>query len=264
LRVYLSFARSTETGRECRDSLDNDGDGAADCADPDCAATQACSCASPPCARPTGGTGGRPGGAGGAGGAPAGPDPTCFTAAAPAFTLTRCCNSALGPDGDVSCWGGGYDFARCCPDPNAPAGGRGGGAPDDPGTESGRECRDTLDNDGDGSADCADPDCAESFACNQELVDSGSLRAFGRSHPYETWMEDNWSQLSGMTLLHVTLPGSHNSGNTIEELGTPGSPKCESDNKYSHYLSHRAPVTPALSADSFDAGEKMPFFSPAS
>jgi FkbM family methyltransferase len=61
------------------------------------------------------------------------PDPTCFTADVPQFTVERCCNSALGADGDVTCWGGGFGFARCCPDPNAPPvdgrgrGGRGSG-----------------------------------------------------------------------------------------------------------------------------------------
>lgn len=85
------------------------------------------------------------------------------------------------------------------------------------------------------------------------MIDSGALRAFGRDHPYEKWMEDNWSALSAMTLLQVTLPGSHNSGNTIEELGTDGSPKCESDNTYTNYLSHRTATTAALSADAFDA-----------
>jgi hypothetical protein len=67
------------------DGLDNDGDGVFDCADPDCAAVaQICG------------------------------DPTCFTAGSE-FTSARCCDTAQGAQGDASCWGGGYDFSRCCP-----------------------------------------------------------------------------------------------------------------------------------------------------
>ena len=76
---------STETGRECMDGLDNDADGTTDCADPDCAAlTRICG------------------------------DPTCFVAGSE-YTSARCCDTSKGPTGDVSCWGGGYDFPRCCP-----------------------------------------------------------------------------------------------------------------------------------------------------
>ena len=38
-------------------------------------------------------------------------------------------------------------------------------AAQDPNTESGRECMDGLDNDGDGTMDCADSDCAAMRQC---------------------------------------------------------------------------------------------------
>ena len=47
--------------------------------------------------------------------------------------------------------------------PTDDGGGGGGGntwQPEDPSTESGRECLDGVDNDADGTVDCADPDCA--------------------------------------------------------------------------------------------------------
>ena len=49
----------------------------------------------------------------------------------------------------------------------------------DPTTESGRECRDQIDNDGDGTMDCEDPDCARSPLCRgaQNGVDC-TIRAF--------------------------------------------------------------------------------------
>ncbi len=76
---------NTETGRECMDGLDNDADGTVDCADPDCAAiTRICG------------------------------DPTCFVAGSE-YTSARCCDVSKGATGDVTCWGGGYDFNRCCP-----------------------------------------------------------------------------------------------------------------------------------------------------
>eukprot|EP01043_Picozoa_sp_COSAG02_P033697 COSAG02_NODE_2314_length_9156_cov_8.075072_7_plen_252_part_00 len=76
---------NTETGRECVDGQDNDADGKVDCADPDCAAiTQICG------------------------------DPTCFVAGSE-YTSARCCDTSKGATGDLTCWGGGYDFNRCCP-----------------------------------------------------------------------------------------------------------------------------------------------------
>jgi hypothetical protein len=41
-------------------------------------------------------------------------DPTCFIAGSE-YTSARCCDTSKGPTGDASCWGGGYDFPRCCP-----------------------------------------------------------------------------------------------------------------------------------------------------
>ena len=42
---------------------------------------------------------------------------------------------------------------------------RGGRGRDDPNTETMRECGDGQDNDGDGTADCDDPDCATAPPC---------------------------------------------------------------------------------------------------
>ena len=42
-------------------------------------------------------------------------------------------------------------IARMCASGQTPGGGGGGGGADDPNTESGRECRDQQDNDGDGT-----------------------------------------------------------------------------------------------------------------
>ena len=98
--------RNTETGRECSDGRDNDRDGVVDCADPDC---------SPVCG-----------------------DPTCFVAGSE-FTSARCCDTTTGAEGDASCWGGAYDFSRCCP-PTAPAGGRGAGRGGGGGTIEDQDC----------------------------------------------------------------------------------------------------------------------------
>eukprot|EP01045_Picozoa_sp_COSAG04_P057306 COSAG04_NODE_27236_length_285_cov_0.833333_1_plen_92_part_10 len=46
-------------------------------------------------------------------------------------------------------------------------------------------------------------------------------------------MEDNWEALRDKTLLQLTLPGSHNSGNVRQWLGQ--GPKCASDDKYAAY-----------------------------
>ena len=51
--------------------------------------------------------------------------------------------------------------------------------------------------------------------------------------PYERWMEDNWEALRDKSLLQLTLPGSHNSGNVRQWLGQ--GPKCASDDKYAAY-----------------------------
>ena len=111
---------ATETGRECRDGLDNDGDGTADCDDPDCAAiAQLCG------------------------------DPTCFVAGSE-YNSARCCDTSRGAEGDTTCWGGGYDFARCCPpDVGNRGGGRGGGS----GGGGARPARPTAG--GGGNLDCS-------------------------------------------------------------------------------------------------------------
>jgi len=108
---------NTESGMECRDQQDNDGDGTSDCDDPDCATSFMC--------RAGGGGGG--GGGGGRRGRgppppPAAPDPTCFTPGSE-YTSARCCNTAVSPGGDSSCWGGGYTFTRCCAAPPPPPAG---------------------------------------------------------------------------------------------------------------------------------------------
>eukprot|EP01052_Picozoa_sp_SAG31_P000498 SAG31_NODE_15_length_37942_cov_32.078297_3_plen_462_part_00 len=51
-----------------------------------------------------------------------------------------------------------------------------------------------------------------------------------------SWMEVHWAELKGLTLLNVTLPGSHNSGNVDvaeHRLGT--GPSCPGDNKYAAF-----------------------------
>ena len=62
---------------------------------------------------------------------------------------------------------------------------------------------------------------------------AGAAGPVTAGHVYERWMEDNWGLLSSRTLLEVTLPGSHNAGNTEQELGT--GPKCTTDDKYAAY-----------------------------
>ena len=62
---------------------------------------------------------------------------------------------------------------------------------------------------------------------------AGAAGPVAAGHVYERWMEDNWNLLSSRTLLEVTLPGSHNAGNTEQELGT--GPKCTTDDKYAAY-----------------------------
>ena len=225
-----------ETGRQCSDRLDNDGDGLADCADPDCATDRRC-------ANANGGTPG--GGNGGFGGRP--PPPPCHGVVAPPrqsgtnvasaaigvlvdpqtqlettlmddsgkpCTLTLPCNAdgfaaitavcppssgrqvpgscpaecselidpwytecdAMAPRDlatlDQSMGGAFVQFVETCdgrlqppvvtpgppPAPNGVVGG-----------ETGRQCADQLDNDGDGIMDCEDPDCADSFMCTSAM-----------------------------------------------------------------------------------------------
>ncbi|MEC9477126.1 MAG: hypothetical protein VX764_08820 [Planctomycetota bacterium] len=152
----------------CTDGLDNDNDGSADCADLDCAPSFACGgtediaagecedgldndldglgdCADPDCLDPVTGL----------------PVPACLEPDLPggveatcgdgedndADGLTDCadpdCEGEPGPDGPA---------APCAAPPEAP------GAPDDPGAPE-EDCEVVGDEDGDGLADCADPDC---------------------------------------------------------------------------------------------------------
>ena len=103
---------NTESGRECMDQQDNDGDGKADCEDTDCSTGR----------------------------------------------MAQICE-AMKANGGTSAW--------------TPT-------PEDPNTESGRECRDQQDNDGDGKSDCEDPDCAESWLCR-----AGAGGGSGRSQTPE-------------------------------------------------------------------------------
>ena len=64
---------------------------------------------------------------------------------------------------------------------------------------------------------------------------------------HERWMEDNWGALQDRTLLQLTLPGSHNSGNNAQ-LGS--GPACPGDNKYRQYLS--ATADSSMSQADFD------------
>ena len=60
---------------------------------------------------------------------------------------------------------------------------------------------------------------------------------------YERWMEENWSVLRSRSLLQITLPGSHNSGNTAGRLGQ--GPKCASDDKWPDYRRRGGQLGPA-------------------
>ena len=59
-------------------------------------------------------------------------------------------------------------------------------------------------------------------------------------------MEDNWEALRDKSLLQLTLPGSHNSGNVRQWLGQ--GPKCASDDKYAAYQAQGG----ALAQEDFD------------
>jgi hypothetical protein len=129
---------------DCGDGVDDDGDGATDCADPDCAGDPACGprppeadcddgadddgdgatdCADPDCAG----------------------DPACGPRPPEAD-----CDDGADDDGDG---------ATDCADPDC-AGDPACGPP-----SSEADCDDGADDDGDGATDCADPDCAGDPAC---------------------------------------------------------------------------------------------------
>lgn len=121
---------------ECEDSIDNDGDGPADCRDPDCQGNPACverSCADAADDEFDGVTDCA--------------DPDCAAADA-CQESARCFD---GVDNDL-------DGAADCADADCAARERCGE----------NNCVDAEDNDGDGDADCADPDCAAWQACVAE------------------------------------------------------------------------------------------------
>jgi hypothetical protein len=238
---------ATETGRQCSDRLDNDGDGLADCADPDCATDRRCANGN----AGNGGFGGRP------------PPPPCHGIVAPPrsftdasavigvlvdpqtelesallddggkpCTLTLPCNmdgfaaitaicplaqgqqvpsscpagcselvdpwytecDAMDPAAmaalDVSLNGAFVRFVETCdarlqapvvapPPPPAPNGVVGG--------ETGRQCADQQDNDGDGIMDCDDPDCADSFMCTSAMDAVRGIACHGIVAPAPTF-----------------------------------------------------------------------------
>jgi hypothetical protein len=74
------------------------------------------------------------------------------------------------------------------------------------------------------------------------LATAALINIAAAQYPYQAWMGDHWEVLSERTLLQVTLPGSHNSGNTASQLGT--SPRCAADDgHYRSYLQHHDVVT---------------------
>ena len=192
-----------EGGRHhCNDGLDNDADGVADCDDPGCATLSFCRAAAAGPAEPA---------------CPAtvtiNGDPCFFPFTYSGMVYNACtaddamdgvtpwCATRSDADGgwrrgnyaSCDCLGSGASHPPPAPPPPPPpppppspppGGGGGGGRPDDPATESRRECRDNIDNDGDGAADCADPDCATMPTCRpapgcderttRELLSDGS------------------------------------------------------------------------------------------
>ena len=127
-----------ESGFQCFDREDNDGDGLVDCDDDSCADSPLCQ--------------------GGGGGGFPGDDEDTETG--------RECRDGADNDGDglVDCDDDDCEDSRSCR-----GGGGGGGFPgdgeDDPATETMFECLDRDDNDGDGLVDCDDDDCAEFPLC---------------------------------------------------------------------------------------------------
>jgi len=126
-RPRLTIEYTVTAAENCANGVDDDGDGAIDCADPDCASDPAClaedcsngvdddgdgaiDCADPDCAS----------------------DPAC---------LAEDCANGVDDDGD-----GAIDCADpdCASDPACLA----------------EDCSNGVDDDGDGATDCADPDCA--------------------------------------------------------------------------------------------------------
>ena len=117
----------TETGPECVDSKDNDGDGSIDCvdgnADSDCQSICDALAAMPAdqqaqvasfLSRMASGGGGRTSGGGGRTSYQGNPD--CW---GDGFTFERCCDASKGANGDATCWDGAHTFETCaCVNPS--------------------------------------------------------------------------------------------------------------------------------------------------
>jgi len=151
----------------CTDGIDDDGDGALDCDDPDCATDEAClpveDCV----------IAGDEDGDGVADCA----DPDC--SAEPACVLGEDCGQAGDEDGDL---------VADCGDPEClGVPGPGGFTCEAPETT----CGDGADNDGDGGADCVDADCAAAVPCTVqgELTVDFSFPAVERARGIYLWLE---------------------------------------------------------------------------
>jgi hypothetical protein len=179
-----------EGGRHhCNDGIDNDADGVTDCDDPGCATLSFCRSGSTGAVDPCPATVTIAG------------DPCVFPFTYSGISYNTCTTDdsadgvtpwcATRSDADGGWSRGHYDSCDCGggvshppPPPPPPPPPAGGGGADDPNTETRRECRDGLDNDGDGVVDCADPDCATTPACaptpecndrtTRELLETGS------------------------------------------------------------------------------------------
>ena len=143
----------------CTDGLDDDGDGLVDCADADCAADQACVGVGPTCSEVL----------------------TCAQGCAGDLGCSMACEAAGCPTaqalyGDVESCLVNQCLVECVGDAGSPAcqacmvaacaaelGACVADACQGVGTET--ACADSLDNDGDGAADCADTDCFADPVC---------------------------------------------------------------------------------------------------
>jgi len=144
--LSLSCNGNTQTPDEnCTNMNDDDGDGAVDCADPDCAAHPDCAPTQEHCSNQVDDDGD---------GAADCADPDCATHpdCAPGQPPGEVCNNGMDDDGD-----GAVDCADsdCAAHPDC--------APDPP---PGEVCNNGMDDDGDLIVDCYDPDCANHPACN--------------------------------------------------------------------------------------------------
>lgn len=132
----------------CNDGLDNDCDGLADCADPDCTLDPACIAGVEDCGNGLDDDGDTLVDCA---------DPDC-TFSPLCMSIPEDCTNGLDDDGDT---------LVDCADPDCSA---------DPACTAGSEnCSDGADNDGDGLVDCADPDC-QALSCG-----AGCICAYGYS-----------------------------------------------------------------------------------